>query len=153
MTTSDAINQVMGCCLGQYGAINCTNDDSWKCYNEVLMNFAHEKHAHVQFQKYFFNGRSIIQASLSSCHRVTESLWIMSIASCKTAESPLLTHWRYCSLARSHRCEDCDQLKDGALMLLSLTHFPLDKMATISQTTFWNAFSWMKNYGFQQWCR
>ena len=28
----------------------------------------------------------------------------MSMASCKTAVSPLLTHWRYCSLALSLRC-------------------------------------------------
>ena len=28
---------------------------------------------------------------------------IISMASCKTAVSPLLTHWRYCSLALSHR--------------------------------------------------
>ena len=30
----------------------------------------------------------------------------------------------------------------------SLTHLPLHKMATISQSTFWNAFSWMKNFVF-----
>ena len=30
----------------------------------------------------------------------------------------------------------------------SLTHLPLDKMAAISQTTFWNAFLWMKSFVF-----
>ena len=29
--------------------------------------------------------------------------YIISMALCKTAISPLLTHWRYCSLALSHR--------------------------------------------------
>ena len=29
----------------------------------------------------------------------------MSMAYCKTAVSPLLTYWRYCSLAQSHRCD------------------------------------------------
>ena len=29
-----------------------------------------------------------------------------------------------------------------------LTHIPLDKMASISQTAFPNAFSWMKNFEF-----
>ena len=29
-----------------------------------------------------------------------------------------------------------------------LTHLPLDKMAAILQTTFWNAFSWMKKFIF-----
>ena len=28
----------------------------------------------------------------------------MSMAQCKTAVTPLLTHWSYCSLALSHRC-------------------------------------------------
>ena len=28
------------------------------------------------------------------------------------------------------------------------THLPLDKMAAISQTIFWNAFSWMKSFAF-----
>ena len=30
---------------------------------------------------------------------------IMSMANCKTAVSPMLTHWRYCSPALSHRCD------------------------------------------------
>ena len=30
----------------------------------------------------------------------------MSMAWCKSAVSPLLTHWRYCSLTLNHRCEN-----------------------------------------------
>ena len=30
---------------------------------------------------------------------------MISMAQCKTAVSPLLTQWRYCSLALTHRCE------------------------------------------------
>ena len=29
--------------------------------------------------------------------------WIILMAKCKTVESPLLTHWRYCSFALNHR--------------------------------------------------
>ena len=32
---------------------------------------------------------------------------LMSMAWCKTAVTPLLTHWSYCSLAPSHRCVIC----------------------------------------------
>ena len=36
---------------------------------------------------------------------------IISMAQCKTAVSPLLTHWRYCSLALNHRFENCRMWK------------------------------------------
>ena len=36
----------------------------------------------------------------------------------------------------------------GTSCVCLLTHLPLDKMTTISQTTFWNAFSWMKRFVF-----
>ena len=36
----------------------------------------------------------------------------------------------------------CDTIKSG------LTHLPLDKMSAISQMTFSNTFSWMKNFEF-----
>ena len=35
-------------------------------------------------------------------------------------------------------------------LALVLTHLPLDKMATISQTIFWNAFSLMQSLCFDQ---
>ena len=38
-----------------------------------------------------------------ACH--TFQWYIMSMVQYKTAISPLLTHWRYCSLALSHRCQ------------------------------------------------
>ena len=40
---------------------------------------------------------TVIDIQLASC------LYLISMASCKTAVSPLLMHWRYCSLALSWR--------------------------------------------------
>ena len=36
--------------------------------------------------------------------------------------------------------------KTGSLTASVITRWDLDKMADISQTTFWNAFSWIKIY-------
>ena len=38
-------------------------------------------------------------------HFVTsQEFWYRGLAWCKTAVTPLLMHWSYCSLARSHQC-------------------------------------------------
>ena len=47
--------------------------------------------------------RSSLTCSQADTYRLMCVLWIILMAQCKTAVSPLLTHWRYCSLALSHQ--------------------------------------------------
>ena len=87
----------------------------------------------------------------------------ISMALCKTAVTSLLKHWSYCSLALDYwyvyllwfqsvvyvlslSVYHCIQY---CTILCMLTHWARDKMAAILQTTFSNAFSWMKIYEFR----
>ena len=45
--------------------------------------------------------------------------------------------------------EQCIPKQGSILVIDGLIHWGRDKMAAISQTTFSNAFSWMKKYEFQ----
>ena len=57
-----------------------------------------------------------------------------------------------CLLIGSHCSDDSQNLESSQLiysMDYALTHWGRDKMATIFQTTFWNAFSWMKMFEYR----
>ena len=52
----------------------------------------------------------------------------------------------YCVYVYSHITDQYQHIETKFLVLL--THLPLNKMAAISQTTFSNAFSWIKSFVF-----
>ena len=75
---------------------------------------------------------------------------IISMAWCKNAVSPSLTHWICCSLALCYQIQSHHGLLSGRPACLGsrdgcwLTHWGPDKMANILQTTFSHWFSLMK---------
>ena len=70
-----------------------------------------------------------------------------SMAQCKTAVTPLLMHWSYCSLGLDHRYGfilpydvswNCN--------VITVTHWGLNKMDAILQMAFSNAFYWKESF-------
>ena len=85
---------------------NSTSDDDSGCaleeYTWVPPGLKPEQ---VRLISYTFASFSKFTLQLYMwCLFVSQVLNTMSMALCKTAVSPLLTHWRYCSLVLSHRC-------------------------------------------------
>ena len=76
-------------------------------------------------------------------------------------QTPSRSLWRYCyAIKAKYQSVEWNMLFSISYWFLALyeivkwtylTHLPLDKMATISQTIFWYAFSWMKIFVFCHW--
>ena len=91
-----------------------------------------------------------IDGVISLCWNVLTYVWFLSCESGHSCDSVTLKT-EGCYFVITGGPEGChyDNLGCYHWLLLLLTHWGRDKMAEISQTTFSNAFSWMKIYEFR----
>ena len=135
--------------MGCLGLLLCT------CLEHLRSKLQHDRLSHVSCHTF---NKDLNDSSLSQ-HQV-----IISMALCKTAVAPVLTHWSYCSLALSHGCKKvhtvvcynpfnyipCMYMKDWAYCtfiphtpLSIICHWPVEIMWYVStpQTTDWILFN------------
>ena len=77
---------------------------SWYCtsgFDKVILHWCFWTFVLTPYfatKDWYCNHWPLMDLEFSLCE-----IWNISMAWCKTAVTPLLTHWSYCSLARSHR--------------------------------------------------
>ena len=94
-----------------HGSAFCISVSLWG--NSLVINGLFWKGPVIwSFDVYFITNRNKLLSKQSSCwwfemlwcsHGIILMMLVLLMGQCKTAVSPLLTHWRYCSFALSHR--------------------------------------------------
>ena len=99
-----------------------------------------------------------LQAPRRKCQISHEISPKLSMAKCKTAVSPLLTHWSYCSLVQSHRNWHawygirCEPVYFTAMNCTELRYFPISIHLSLCVHER-NIFKRTYTYAHHQWCR
>ena len=129
--------QVMACCLTSSSHYL---NQCWLIRKKRLVAFIWGQFSLVFVNTLWFNSL-----------RPSDAIWL------QRSQSPLAQVMACCLTAPSHYLNQCWLLSSQILWHLSevnsiqclLTHWGRDKMAAIYQTTFTNAFPWMKMYEFR----